>query len=261
LSPSIEKLLEDCSYAYRKGFSHAGAARAVERAYEDGFRYVLDADIESFFDAVDWPRLSAKLEALFPFEPLVRLIEECVRAPVRFEGTTVERTRGLPQGASVSPLLANLYLGEFDEELCRAEVNYGHEYEMFAWLNKYFVPTGLKPDYLLVSYYGDDHNDCGQIKMDAPKWETVFKKLHGLYPDAKLGFGEIGAECKRCEEARDCCKKDKSYYISTYYGTVDKRLKGTVENYVGGYFYWYFLQDMVPSTKPELAELIKAIKP
>jgi hypothetical protein len=145
-------------------------------------------------------------------------------------------------------------------DICRDGVNYGHEYEMLAWLNKYFVPTDRKPNYLLVSYYGDDHNDCSDIKMDAAKWEGIFNKLHGLYPDAKLGIGEIGAQCNKCKTSRNCCKKDKSYYISTYYGPIDKHLKGTVGNYVGGYFYWYFLQDMVPNTRPELAELIRAIK-
>jgi CRISP-associated protein Cas1 len=131
LGPSVETLLEDCSYAYRKGLSRAGAARAVERAYEDGYRYVLDADIESFFDAVEWERMFSKLEALFPFEPLVTLIEEWVKAPVVFEKAVVKRERGLPQGAPISPLLANLFLDEFDEELLGRDyrlVRYGDDF-------------------------------------------------------------------------------------------------------------------------------------
>lgn len=119
VGPAIETLLEDCSYGYRKGFSRAGAARAIEQAYADGFRYVLDADIDSFFDAVDWNRLFAKLEALYPFEPLMALVRAWVKAPVVFEGMPVTRERGLPQGAVISPLLANLFLDEFDEELLR----------------------------------------------------------------------------------------------------------------------------------------------
>ncbi|MCA1591491.1 MAG: CRISPR-associated endonuclease Cas1 [Acidobacteria bacterium] len=131
LGPSVETLLEDCSYAYRKGLSRAGAAQAIGRAYEDGFRYVLDADVESFFDEVEWERMFAKLEALFPFEPLVALIEEWVRAPVVFERTVIRRDRGLPQGVAVSPLLANLYLDEFDEELLGRDyrlVRYGDDF-------------------------------------------------------------------------------------------------------------------------------------
>jgi CRISP-associated protein Cas1 len=133
LSPAIEMLLEDCSYAYRKGFSRAGAARAIERAYDEGFRYVLDADITSFFDAVEWTRLFGKLKALFPFEPLVEMLEKWIQAPVVFEGKLIERERGLPQGIPVSPLLANLFLDEFDEELL------GRDYRLVRFADDFIV--------------------------------------------------------------------------------------------------------------------------
>lgn len=103
VGPAVETLLEDCSFGYRKGFSRAGAARAIEKAYAEGFRFVLDADIDSFFDAVDWPRLFAKLDALYPFEPLTALLRAWVAAPVVFQGKTIERTRGLPRAPSSRP--------------------------------------------------------------------------------------------------------------------------------------------------------------
>lgn len=117
LAPGIDTLLEDCSYAYRKGFSRAGAARAIQRAYDDGFRVVLDADIEAFFDSVDLDRLLGKLRALLPLEPLVEAVETWLRSPVRFHGHLLERRQGLPQGSPLSPLLANLYLDELDDEI------------------------------------------------------------------------------------------------------------------------------------------------
>jgi len=117
IGPSIDRLLEDCSYAYRKGHSRFDAISAIERAYRDGYRYALRADIESFFDSVDWDRLHDKLEALFPSEPLIHLIMQWVKCPVVFKGKSIVRTRGLPQGAPISPMLANLYLDELDEEM------------------------------------------------------------------------------------------------------------------------------------------------
>lgn len=117
LAAGIDTLLEDCSYAYRKGFSRSGAARAIQKAYEDGYRTVLDADIAAFFDSVDLERLLGKLRALYPFEPLVELIDAWLHAPVLFDGKRLERDRGVPQGSPISPLLANLYLDEFDEEI------------------------------------------------------------------------------------------------------------------------------------------------
>jgi CRISPR-associated protein Cas1 len=115
--PAIDTMLEDESFAYRKGFSRQGAARAIQKAWDDGYRYVLDADIEAFFDAVEWDRLFAVLDALFPFEPLVRMIRHWITVPVHFDGRRIGRTRGLPQGAPISPLLANLFLDRFDEEI------------------------------------------------------------------------------------------------------------------------------------------------
>ncbi len=117
LAPIIDGLLEDSSFGYRRGFSRQGAARAIERAYAEGYRYVLDADIHAFFDQVDWSLLFAKLEALFPQEPLVELLRQWIQAPVIFEGRRIRRQRGLPQGSPISPLLANLYLDQLDEAL------------------------------------------------------------------------------------------------------------------------------------------------
>lgn len=133
LGPAIDTLLEDCSFAYRKGFSRQGAARAVARAWDDGFRYVLDADIGAFFDSVDWRRLFAKLHALFPFDPIVGLLKQWVRTPVEFDRAALGRHRGLPQGLPVSPMLANLYLDELDEELL------GKDYRLVRYADDFVV--------------------------------------------------------------------------------------------------------------------------
>ena len=115
LNDSIEQVLEDCSYAYRKGFSRFQARRALELAYREGYRYVLEADIDDFFDTVGWDILFAKLEALFPNENFVDWIKDWIRQTVIYEMYKITRSQGLPQGAVISPLLANLYLDEFDE--------------------------------------------------------------------------------------------------------------------------------------------------
>lgn len=117
INESIELLLEENSYAYRKGLSRSGAAFAINEAHKNGFNYILESDIQSFFDNVNWNILFKKLDILFGDDPINKLIKDWVTSDVVFEGITIKRSKGLPQGAVISPLLANLYLDDFDEAL------------------------------------------------------------------------------------------------------------------------------------------------
>ncbi len=117
LAPSLDQLLEDSSFAYRKGLSRSSAKQAIRAAYQQGYRWALKADIESFFDEIDWRRLEKKLIALYADDPLVDLLLDWVKRPVLWQGKLIRREKGVPQGAVVSPLLANLFLDEFDERL------------------------------------------------------------------------------------------------------------------------------------------------
>lgn len=102
--------------------------------------------------------------------------------------------------------------------------------EMFTWVQEHIprrMLTGL--DYVLVSYYEDD---CKGLQ---PDWPVVFQRLSVLFPNSKIGFGECGTKYKDRKEP----------YIKRYYG-----LHIDAPRYVGGYFWWYYSQDMVPKMKP-----------
>jgi hypothetical protein len=101
----------------------------------------------------------------------------------------------------------------------------GHE--MFTWADAN-IPSRMKSglDYVLVSYYEDD---CNGLR---PDWQPVFDRLGQMFPTAKIGFGEVGTT--------DPAKKID--FIRRYYG-----LQIDHPRYVGGYFWWYFLEDMVPA--------------
>ncbi|MGX7948118.1 reverse transcriptase domain-containing protein [Oleidesulfovibrio alaskensis] len=120
MTPLLEQLFEHNSYGYRPGRSRAQAAETIDRARREGYTHVVDADIRSFFDCVPWKPLLAKVQALYPFDPVVALVEQWITSPVQYNGAILKRSQGLPQGASISPLLANLYLDEFDDALIAA---------------------------------------------------------------------------------------------------------------------------------------------
>jgi len=117
ISPAIDTLFDDNSYAYRKGLSRKGAAHAIASAYHKGYRYVLESDIDSFFDNVDWEIMDEKLNVIFPEDPVKEFLIKWYKQPVLFNNKQIKRTQGLPQGAVISPVLANLYLDEFDDAL------------------------------------------------------------------------------------------------------------------------------------------------
>ncbi|MGM3278036.1 hypothetical protein [Ralstonia sp. 24A2] len=101
---------------------------------------------------------------------------------------------------------------------------------MFDWSERNLPPdlrNGL--DYVFISFYEDD------CKIAPPDWRAVFDRLGQLFPHAVLGFGEVGTRLA----AR------KGALIAHYYG-----LSIAHPRFAGGYFWWYFRQDMVPRTRP-----------
>lgn len=93
--------LEEHSYAFRQGRSVKDAVRRIDELRRQGFHWVVDADIEAFFDNIDHERLLARLRRL-PLDPYVlTLFERWIRAEV-YDGETIDRlARGIPQGSVV----------------------------------------------------------------------------------------------------------------------------------------------------------------
>ncbi len=114
---AIDKLLQDSSYGYRRYYSRHGAARRLDELREQGYSYVLDADIQSFFDNVDLELLLLRFHAYFPDDDLLELVRGWLFAPVWFNDRLFNRSLGVPQGAPISPIMANLFLDKFDEKV------------------------------------------------------------------------------------------------------------------------------------------------
>lgn len=101
---------------------------------------------------------------------------------------------------------------------------------LFPWIGEYLTGELIENvDFALLSYYEDDHEE------DPPDWSGVFPALEKSFPNAKVGFGECG---NTAESATD---KSKIRMAKAYYSM--KKLSG---NYIGGYFWWNWVQDCVP---------------
>lgn len=114
----------DHSYGYRPGRSAHDAIRAAQGYIQAGKSWVVDVDIESFFDHVNHDRLMHLITRKVKDKRVLRYIGENLRADLVLDGQRIKRTRGTPQGGPLSPALANLYLDALDKELERRELSF-----------------------------------------------------------------------------------------------------------------------------------------
>lgn len=121
LSPLFEATFSEQSYGFRPGRcpkgSHHDAVRVAKGYIESGKGWVVDIDLERFFDTVNHERLMARVKEVVKDKRVLRLIHAYLRAGVMVNGVVTETEEGTPQGGPLSPLLSNIVLTELDRKL------------------------------------------------------------------------------------------------------------------------------------------------
>ena len=124
LSPIFEEQFNDNSFGFRPGRS---CEQAIIRALEylnDGYDWIVDIDLEKFFDTVNQDRLITIIRRTIKDGDVVSLISKYLKAGVMDKGVIKPTKVGTPQGGNLSPLLSNIMLNELDKELTARGLNY-----------------------------------------------------------------------------------------------------------------------------------------
>jgi group II intron reverse transcriptase/maturase len=129
LSPHYETQFHDWSHGFRPGRSCHTAIKQAKQHLESGCDWVVDIDLEKFFDRVNHDRLMSRLEQQITDRRVLKLIRQMLVAKVVMpDGVVVANEEGTPQGGPLSPLLSNIVLDELDQELARR----GHRFVRYA---------------------------------------------------------------------------------------------------------------------------------
>jgi RNA-directed DNA polymerase len=117
LTPVFEPTFSERSYGFRPGRSAAQAVKQAQAYIRDGKRWVVDLDLEKFFDRVNHDVLMSRVARRVRDERVLKLIRRFLEAGMMQEGIVAARTEGTPQGGPLSPLLSNILLTDLDREL------------------------------------------------------------------------------------------------------------------------------------------------
>ena len=165
LEPRTEAIFHEDSYGYRPGRSpQMAVAKCRERCWRRD--WVLDLDIQKFFDSVDHDLMVKAVEANTDQKWVVLYVKRWLKAPIRMpDGQVVERDRGTPQGSAVSPVLANLFM----------------HYAFDSWLEREF------PTVEFERYADDAVVHCATERQAQKVWAALAERMAGvglrLHPD------------------------------------------------------------------------------
>lgn len=133
--PVMESKFSSASFAYRPNLSYLNAVEKIADLRELGYVWVFDADIVKFFDNIEHSRLLQQVRLHLDHPGILCLIKSWISVGVQTDAGLILSQKGIPQGAVISPMLANIYLHEFDEVITSTHlqlVRYADDFVVLA---------------------------------------------------------------------------------------------------------------------------------
>lgn len=213
LYPLMEEKFSPVSFAYRPNLSYINAVEKIADWRDMGYVWVLDADIVKFFDHIDHDRLLKQVRLYIDNPGILCLIKAWISIGVQTPEGLILPQKGIPQGAVISPILANIYLHEFDELVSATDlqlVRYADDFLVLAHSQERILAANLEIINLLDSMGLTINTEKTQIT----NFERGFRFLgHGflgnaIFPvDGNKAKLKSGIEDKQAKNTKNSRKK------------------------------------------------------
>jgi len=219
LSPLFDPGFSRSSYGFRPGRSAHQAVKAARQHVENGLRWVVDIDLEKFFDRVHHDTLMSLVKRKVADRAVLSLMDSYLKAGVLSGGVTTARVEGTPQGGPISPLLSNILLDELDKELERR----GHKFCRYADDANIYVATRRSGERVMASlttYLSERLRltvNAGKSAVDRP-WKRTF-----------LGYSMTWHRKPRLTVAKKAVARLKANLKMVFRRGKGKRLQTTIE--------------------------------
>jgi RNA-directed DNA polymerase len=124
MMPHFEAEFKEYSYGFRPKRNAHQAVNQSQLYINEGYQHIVDIDLKNFFDEVEHCRLLQLIYRKVKCPTTLRLIRKWLKSPIEIKGKLTKRTKGIPQGSPLSPLLSNIMLHELDKELEKKGLRY-----------------------------------------------------------------------------------------------------------------------------------------
>ena len=243
LSRIYEPLFSNNSFGFRPRRGAKDAVTKSKQYINEGNRWVIDMDLEKFFDKVNHDILMGKLEKKIKDKRLLSLIRKYLKSGILINGVSVTSAEGTPQGGPLSPLLANIMLDELDKELEKR----GHKFCRYADDNNVYVKSKRAGIRGMESMIKLIENKL-KLKVNKDKSAVDFvskRKFLGF----SFYFAKGGAEIRIHEKSIKRFKDKIKFYTNRNIGiSMESRLK-KLNQIMMGWINYYGIANAVAKLK------------
>ncbi len=248
LTPLFDPYFSPASYGFRPGKRGHDAVRQAKKYIQSGHSWVVDIDLEKFFDRVNHDMLMFRLARTISDKRVLRLIRRFLESGVLINGLFAATEEGTPQGGPLSPLLSNIVLDDLDKELTRR----GHKFVRYADDCNIYVSSQRAGERVKASITAFLEKRLhlkvneGKSAVDRP-WKRKFLGFSFLRRDSRIRISEASLQ-KVKNKIRSLTQRSAAISMAEHIRKLNQ--------YVGGWMGYYALVE-TPSTFPPLDQWMR----